>query len=307
MPFSARSIHYSHSVQVKRFQIRFTCDADFYEALKQLANDGVHMLEAGTFPTIRPQTAQPTFTQPPNQLSQRPTTAAGVMQAAASGPAPGEIESRYSNISLMQPPPPCDHYQTVGRDTQYAEPRDSALRSQIPPSAQADTERTVLQSAANQNVSRFPEAGTGEPQAEPTIQTLISRPAAIDLYTPRPSTAPAQVSQHLSQLLPPKRELPFKQHNTGARAGLEPVKSMDPSARDHTGQISAVEMTKGTAPNFDTIIPNSQELECQPPAKKTRVTRSKAASRSQPSKTQIKGPTKKAAAPKPAGKCDACK
>lgn len=47
------------------------------------------------------------------------------------------------------------------------------------------------------------------------LPTEISRPSymrspyRIDLYQPRPSTAPVMESQTLSQMLPPKRELPF--------------------------------------------------------------------------------------------------
>lgn len=37
----------------------------------------------------------------------------------------------------------------------------------------------------------------------------VSAHCGIDLYQPRPSTAPAIESQSLSQMLPPKRELPF--------------------------------------------------------------------------------------------------
>ena len=56
--------------------------------------------------------------------------------------------------------------------------------------------------------------------------------SAIDLYTPRPSTAPGVTSQHLSQL-PPRRELPFTKRDGGARNT-----AARPSATEHISRLS---------------------------------------------------------------------
>lgn len=114
---------------------------------------------------------------------------------------------------------------------------------------------------------------------------------SIDLYTPRPSTAPAQVSQHLSQLLPPPRELPFK------------TKTSQKRKADETRQmITQDERCLGPERQLDNdvIVPDSQEP-IDPRTISPKLPR-----------TELPKPASKTAAGskkarRPAYKCDACK
>ena len=66
-------------VQVRRFQMRFTSNEDYYEAMKILSRANVPTVEAGSFPTTKPQPNQPVLAPsnilPGDSASQTSTSA----------------------------------------------------------------------------------------------------------------------------------------------------------------------------------------------------------------------------------------
>ena len=268
----------SSFLQVKRFQIRFRDDPDYYEALKQLSNSGVHMLEAGTFPTKRPQIEQrPQMQQGPSLQQNHSTPPQGYT------PAVSALDSNMPRPSVSE------------QETMLAAP---VLAPRVNPlELQYFREQSVAHNSltANQQpILAMHGAHTTDTQWREQLNhqagpiTGITS-ANIDLYTPRQSTAPARTSQHLSQLLPPPRELPFKTRS-------EPKAT----ARCLPGSITKHAAAFNDANDNEEIIPDSQATRDtpEPSQKRAKTTTSKKAP------TSSQGAKKKRA---PAYKCDACK
>ena len=177
-------------LQVRRFQIRFASDENYYDAMKMLSRAQVPTIEAGTFPA-RPQTA---FNAAPSksaslaesQVDTRPYSAAARLDIsqnpAASLVSPDRIldlnKRPATAISTMMPPP-----------SHFLNPTQG-------------------------NAGR---AGNQQYESQPR--------APIDLYTPRPSMVPAVTSQHFSQLLPARRELPFEKTDSSPHSSTPYVAS----------------------------------------------------------------------------------
>jgi hypothetical protein len=266
---------------VKRFQIRFCEDADFYEACKQMSNSGVHMLEAGTFPSTRQgvnQPAAPVQTLGTYQQLQFATRSAT--------PAVSAIDPRLTNSVLpahdtMAPP--------VGQSAARIDPSGlQYYRNQV-----AEQHMTTT----NQSAHEFPNDSHRNEQAwmetrNPVLQRADGASKVnTDLYTPRPSTAPAKVVQHLSQLLPPPRELPFKPKEPAKRKADETIIL----SRQHIQHSR----TPALAGETDVIVPDSQVApEDEAVSKKRKASDSKTAAKTTK-------PTKKSR--QPAYRCDDCK
>ncbi|KPI39986.1 uncharacterized protein AB675_11442 [Cyphellophora attinorum] len=237
--------------QVKRFQIRFSEDADFYEACKQMSNSGVHMLEAGTFPSTRQGINQPVKPVQTLGTYQQPHFATRSATSAVSA-----IDPRLTNSVAEQ-------HMTTTNQSAHKLLDDSHCNEQ----AWMGTRNPVFQAADDINKVN------------------------IDLYTPRTSTAPPKVVQHLSQLLPPPRELPFKPKEISKRQ----VDEKTISSRQNTRTSVALALAGET----DVIVPDSQVApDNEVVSKKRKAPELKTAAKTNK-------PAKKSR--QPAYRCDDCK
>ena len=144
------------------------------------------------------------------------------------------------------------------------------------------------------------------------LPTEISRPSymrspyRIDLYQPRPSTAPVMESQTLSQMLPPKRELPFsnpapKQKTRKNSSRFEGYQTdTDLVARTMLpAPLVGVSRLRDPAEAAASALENTSEVSVNsvatvPATKKKRVTASRAPKPRAPKKQTGKAPTTKA-------------
>ena len=245
------------------------------------------MLEAGTFPTNRPQTGQHTQLPGMIALPPRPISAGD------------EVVCNMSalNAGLMPPPPPPpprNHF--VNSTGIYGQADSTTSQLRVPPHTIEGVDGNPLAAAHNGLIPSH--TTTKYALGNPTGATLGDRPATIDTYTPRPSTAPSKVSQHLSQVLPPMRELPFKRTRV---KGLPLAENAPVSAEEE-----AVEHPAPGSPTMheDTIIPDSQVTSV---VKQSKVSNKAVASKKKIAKLPAK-PTKGKTATQPRSqKCDACK
>ena len=128
----------------------------------------------------------------------------------------------------------------------------------------------------------------------------------IDLYQPRPSTAPVMESQTLSQMLPPKRELPFsnpapKQKTRKNSSRFEGYQTdTDLVARTMLpAPLVGVSRLRDPAEAAASALENTSEVSVNsvatvPATKKKRVTASRAPKPRAPKKQTGKAPTTKA-------------
>jgi hypothetical protein len=172
-------------VQIHRFQIRFVNEEHYYDSMKILSRFQIPTIEAGSFPQ-RPRTAGSavsTAVNPqisPVKVDTRPSTAIpSISQTNSRQIAAAPVATFLSDASRMPPPP---------------QPALSGINSQTAP----DTWNTRTPSAAPQD----------------GVILDSQPPATITTYTSRPSAAPTLESQHLSQELPPTRELPWEKSKT---------------------------------------------------------------------------------------------
>lgn len=179
----------THNLQVRRFQIRFASEENYYDAMKMLSRFQVPTIEAGTFPH-RPQTAGPAISKAVEQpvsagpLSTRPFTAVRAISLT---------DSRQIASATLKPV--------------FVE----AAKLSAPQLHTGQVDNSIATSC--QELSRAPvvEVSPSTPHTHFSGASAESQPpAAISLYTPRPSVAPSLESQHVSQMLPPRRELPFE-------------------------------------------------------------------------------------------------
>lgn len=237
------------------------------------------MLEAGTFPSNRPQTSQHSQQRdvapfPQRSLAIGDSVFPNGFVLGTDGPAGAEMSSD------LMPPPPVP-YQSSTMQVKY--------NQQQMPSTQIRNHDISALGAVNcyetpwgpeQHTPVFRQMPAVQQQAPQTVPSMLSRPSAIDIYTPRPSTAPAKVSQHLSQMLPPKRELPFRRSSPRL-----------PPPQD-TLTTDMVERTCNSRPGnsetsvdeAETIIPDSQTSNNMASVKKKKPT-TKATSKATGTKT----------------------
>jgi hypothetical protein len=260
-----------------------------------MSNAGVHMLEAGTFPINRPQTAAQTQSPGMAILPTRPATAAtsSVFSVSKLGAPPSNIST-----GLMLPPP------APNRCSNSTSPYRQQFRAEVPQptiSLPLAGDASFLPVDTKQVLSYQRETTSGDSVTETALPAFVAQAPAIDLYTPRPSTAPGKVTQHLSQVLPPKRELPFKR--TSAR--LSPAVAADPKTISQYSRGSNPPGQPTT--DVETIIPDSQNSANASSAKKQK-TSSKAPRAKKQTAQPLKKIAKGKAAPQTkAQKCDACK
>lgn len=180
--------------------------------MKLFSRANVPTLEAGTFPAQRPGTA--TSNGSANaaasmSVSTRPATATGSIINSTSRFFPNHMQNTVerpitASASVMMPPPRMNT--TMSAESKKPE-NDIAPYNGTP--AICQTIDNFLAKANKVGPETLP-ANHLENQNEQAAKS------AIDLYTPRPSTAPEATSQHLSQL-PPRRDLPFTKRGSGGR------------------------------------------------------------------------------------------
>ena len=173
----------AHISQVRRFQIRFASDEDYYDAMKLLSRARIPTIEAGTFPQRRT-TAEANV----NHVETRPTTAPVLLHSSSGAP---DLANRPATAisSLMPPPMDASHRQPLAPLSTNHNNRQQAIDNGNKTRTGPITEMTAAQVKDLANANAL---------------------SAINLYNSRPSAAPVLNSQHFSQLLPPKRELPFE-------------------------------------------------------------------------------------------------
>lgn len=245
------------------------------------------MLEAGTFPSTRPQTAQQSY-----EPAQRPMTSGNNVTTDIPALLASTARVADTSSNLMRPSeiPGISHIDTL--QMQHHQPQSSVVRS-------ANAQVSLMPS--NNGYKCPPIEATDAldlQRAAHTEPVLSSRPAAIDLYTPRPSTAPLQVSQHLSQMLPPKRELPFNRPN----AEFPEPKNDAAIPNAHALHSVAGNCADDDTATVETIIPNSQDSDITFPARKAALARTATKTVRQPAQAKSKSTRKE-----PAKRCDACK
>jgi hypothetical protein len=274
--------------------------------------------EAGTFPTPQPQTrpfsssssvlypsdsasqlnAQPSPTPPVFPSHEcGSTSTSSILNGAEDFLRPGT-----SSLSMKQGSTPTQGVAHTMSSRAYDQEslRDNCALPQHPP----EPSSVRLQHGATRsqywNDGHGPMRTSNQPYMEhlasqrPMSSTACSAPATgfshppINLYEPRPSTAPMIESQGLSEMLPPKRDLPFPKPIP--RSGTKASKNTKYMAEIVLPALAPKENNK--IPATSSLPSDSQELETQSapptakvkraPAKKTcaRVTKKPAAPRS---------------------------
>jgi len=178
--------------QVRRFQIRFASEEDYYETMKIFSRAKIPTDEAGSMSSRRTYTAQPSDSAP--QIGAfpppAPSNVASTFPGQASSLAGANDSGQPINFGGMMPPsthsssPYISHpvaplaFSGAGSSPSLASPIYAHPPVPVTPSSLSLSQEKPLQ-------------------------------PGINVYEPRPSTAPAIGSWHLSQVLPPKRDLPF--------------------------------------------------------------------------------------------------
>lgn len=257
------------------------------------------MLEAGTFPSNRPQTAQQSYHVDRTQLAPRPMRAGNNSAAGTSALDVGGARATDTASKLVQPHGILSHstsFQTQNNQLQVATSRSVNTPAPFLPAIDGYGLGSTKMDASSdrQRVS------ASLIEAAPTVPAPSTRPAAIDLYTPRPSTAPVRVSQHLSQVLPPKRELPFYPSNAVFAQSTEAA-----AFEGHGLQSITAGRQDCNDATVETIIPNSQGPEITV-SKKAKSTTTTTSSKKQTTQARSKS-TSKVATQTRSKKCDACK
>ena len=202
--------------------------------MKLFSRANVPTLEAGTFPAQRPGTATSNGSSnaaASMSVSTRPATATGTINNTTSRFFPNHMQNTVerpttASASVMMPPPRMST--TMSAESKKPE-NDMPRYNGAPPICQ-----TIDNFLAKTN-KIGPETLPANRFEDQNRQAAKS---TIDLYTPRPSTAPDATSQHLSQL-PPRRDLPFTKRGSGGRSsashpsGLEDASCASGSKTKH--------------------------------------------------------------------------
>ena len=238
--------------------MRFTHEHDYYQAMGRLAQVGAPFMEAGTIPNQQPALSSCTVSSSASVVRSgeslsRPQEQPRITPSSVTCPssqgdnrtaplAPPPLHDRPATCSslISQPSvqPTAMRHTTSGEDDHPVSTgacfsfrhRDIAIKDVSPsqtPSFLAHQEHGIR--------SPFFELSQGE-QSEPALPTTRSwSPGKLSQKTtepcqPRPYTAPVLESQHLSQVLPPKRDLPFlKPLPRGVAKMVEHVSTLEPS------------------------------------------------------------------------------
>ncbi|RMD39992.1 hypothetical protein DV735_g5134, partial [Chaetothyriales sp. CBS 134920] len=284
--------------EVRRFQIRFQTDEQYYEAMKLFSRAGVRPVEAGTFPS-RPRTTvsndSTTAVAPAAQcqsLSSRPATAVSYSTVVS---APAAVQRPSTCSSSLMPPP--SHFSAPpgagehNAASSVSGPLQRTVNGFTPDSYRALGPGPVAPSVDGKSSST--------PCIGETVSLLDQGKSTIEPYVPRPSTVPDAHSQHLSQILPPKRDLPFEKKTDISRAPLKELRSRKrPSAEP---AISA-DSGKTDRDNVPVDVqaepqgsPQSTSKRRQPPARASSA-RSSTSKKARTTRKKVNKPSPKAAA-----------
>jgi hypothetical protein len=200
------------------------------------------MLEAGTFPNLRHQATHVVSNPGAPVYAQRPYTATG-NTPTVSNVATDSKSFRVPNIGTTHSSaihiPATPTVQPVQHGFSQSRPNGT------------DVGHTDCSMPTSQEAS----ARYDQPVQPVALQSIVPiTSAVIDVYQPHPSTAPAPVSQHLGQMLPPRRDLPFKV----SKPGLQQV-SRSPSAAPTKAKAKKKAAPKVKVDPTVLLVPDSQE------------------------------------------------
>ncbi|KIX03728.1 uncharacterized protein Z518_07281 [Rhinocladiella mackenziei CBS 650.93] len=228
--------------QIKRFQIRFTCDEDYYEAMKMFSRANVPMVEAGSYPVLKPKTAprpaSSTLLAPSDSVSQirLPSKA---QTSCSTGPTDSVANGSKLGISSLYHPPPASKAQSTMLPPNHLPERMDSAPYRPPGQPTVIEQWQVRQASNNQQVGprsniSLSMATTLVPageQRDPGVVAVQSEasgdvshlgPQMVDHARQKTDqmafhlAAPAPVKElDVDLILPPKRELPFRR--TGSR------------------------------------------------------------------------------------------
>ncbi|RMZ90094.1 hypothetical protein DV736_g2655, partial [Chaetothyriales sp. CBS 134916] len=281
--------------EVRRFQIRFQSDEHYYEAMKLFSRAGVRPVEAGTFPS-RPRTAvsndSPTGVAPTAQcqsVSSRPAMATSYSTVVT---APSAMPRHSTYLSGLMPPP-----------SHFSAPPGAGERI-VRPSV-PDNIHTTSNSSAHEFLgvlgsnSVAPSAkgkSSSTPWIGESVSLLNQGRSTIEPYVPRPSTVPDKYSQHLSQILPPKRELPFGKKIDSSREAPKELRdwkrvSAEPAVSTVSGKAGEDNGLVNTSPESQGSPQGTSRRRRPPP--RVSSSRSAAPKKSRSTKKRVNKPTLK--------------
>jgi hypothetical protein len=254
--------------------------------------------EAGTFPTPQPQprplsssssaiypndsashlTIQPPSTPPVHPTQKyNSTSTSSILNGAEDF-----LRPATSGSSTMQGSPAAyarpqmisnGAYNQQARTDTYTLPHETPEQSPVPPQHGATTTlhwndgNGLLQPPTKQYMERLVDH-------RPRSSAAWSAPAAtpnhlpVNLYEPRPSTAPVIESQGLSEMLPPKRDLPFSK--PVPRRESKGSKNKKPLSEIALAVLAPKEYNDIPAPSSRPSDTQEQETQSAPPTAKSR-------------------------------------
>ncbi len=228
------------TIQIRRFQMKFKLESDFYKALALFSQAGCPFTQAGSLapqPQLsRPSTASSAITpgslacQSRENLRQAPSTAdsdQGTLVPSLCTSIHSSSRPSTSSSSMWKSELGASMYSNTAYDTNKGPPYpEKALVSpffsesnRAPTVSDQTFHQQEKSSPAQHQAPRHPSfPSSSDPVAAAAGRRVNSghHTASLPFGTikPRPSTAPTFESQRLSQMLPPKRELPFKVSRT---------------------------------------------------------------------------------------------
>lgn len=280
--------------------------------MKLFARAKIPTEEAGTFTMKRPPAAQSAVAQlhPSNSISQagvRPTSASSVITNSANSaqkpfPVPADTKVHHGTTNAITSVTdaveatsyPLEAPNMQGKSQHFIFPKSPELGSApnwaVSAPSESDSNPNVRPTCLPDNNIR----STSVQQSGPLVSVT---PSSINLYVPRPSTAPEMESHRLSQTLPPKRDLPFATSNN-PKSCMKKSKETKSSFRDETDNLKSPEITqKPTAPEEPTLstvtkrkrIPTAKAASKAPATKKPRAaaSRKKANKASEPQESTV--------------------
>ncbi|ETI19351.1 hypothetical protein G647_09183 [Cladophialophora carrionii CBS 160.54] len=293
--------------QIRRFQIRFSKNEDYYEAMKMLARANVPTVEAGTFPSVKYQPAP----KPPSVSLIAPDESASQVDGDNGGPRTYGINDGASSISgsrlapggpsAMAPPQTFSAFTNRGEHRVMAQPPAiSTMQTGLPtepqpgyriPNISLSTATTLV--PGKQDSRSYP------------VQPRIRNPEG-DLYQ-RESIPVAErqhgdiVAAHLSHIPIPSREVihalaPSRQEN--------PVRPIGQGASDHPHSLHATRRTTSRSQHGqkDVQLHEAGPGKPEPPTKTTEKAKRKRGAASNTKKAPAAKKPRAAAVPARKGK-----
>ncbi|KAK5956864.1 hypothetical protein OHC33_002353 [Knufia fluminis] len=178
--------------QVRRFQIRLAQKEQFYEAVRFCPEPTCQLRMQVTVSVSNQQTIRPALRAPPSRLAPAQPNQFG----QASGPKVSTFASQTTATNAMPVPQPQMQQNAVIGSNGY---RSNAFDSY---------DQHNRTQAAHTTNSRAIELTSSAP-----VPAGMRGSGHLNLYVPRPSTAPIVVPRSLDADLPPQRELPFATRN----------------------------------------------------------------------------------------------